>query len=112
LGDGKGDTPMSAADVVDEVWDVDECERFLKLVDGYPELLTFDEQRLAKLLGDCGIYWPPEQDKNKRFRLLGGRDKRETLELLGKDWEILKQVANGELTREDLPKWIRPKKDK
>src|SRR2546429_4626748 len=35
------------------LWDIDEPDRFAKLAENYPELLTHDEQVLWKLIKEC-----------------------------------------------------------
>src|SRR2546427_6629698 len=39
------------------LWDVDEPDRFAKLGQHYPELLTHDEQVLWKLIMECRFLW-------------------------------------------------------
>jgi hypothetical protein len=83
-------TILSASD---ELWDVDEPDRFAKLAMNYPELLTHQEQVLWKLIRDITSLW------------LGcDRSKLESLHLrrLREHWDKLKGVASGELPDSSL----------
>ena len=42
-------------DVANALWDVDETDRFVKLALHYPDLLGHEEQRLWKLIRECGF---------------------------------------------------------
>lgn len=44
------DHPLSVYAIVEQFWDVDEPDRFIKLALRFPELLTSDEQRLWKVI--------------------------------------------------------------
>lgn len=47
---------VSLYDEMKPLWDLDEVERFLKLAQRYPDLLTHDEQWLWKLIQDTSVY--------------------------------------------------------
>lgn len=95
----------SIDDVLREVWDVDEPDRFAKLALECPELLSHEEQVLWKLIRECGHLW---EGKN-----IQGNDKEEWVwrvtpeglifKRLRKHWDELKKVASGELSPRALP---------
>ena len=62
---------VSLADEAENLWDVDEPDRFAKLALRYPEMLNHDEQRLWKLAREADFLW-------KGSRTIAG----------GKSWKI------------------------
>lgn len=48
------------ADVADDLWDIDDADRFAKLAFKAPTLLDFDEQRMWKLVQEYGYLWRGE----------------------------------------------------
>jgi hypothetical protein len=66
----KEGNPVSAATVIDKVWDADTSDRFVNLAWHYPELLTHDEQRKWKFIFVTAEFWQStpllELDENLR----------------------------------------------
>ena len=91
----------SIADQAEELWDVDEADRFIKLAANYPEMLTHNEQIVWKLVREHGFFWNRDADSR-------GSSKWKTdpellnFEALRESWETLNQIANGALDRNDL----------
>ena len=85
------------------LWDPDEADRLAKLGLYYPDLLTYDEQVLWKLIQECEALWLV--DFNQR-RSLPPREKDAMLlyPLLRTHWEALKKVAAGEADIGILPR--------
>jgi hypothetical protein len=124
--DGEG-RPINADEAAERVWDVDEADRFVKLAQIFPELLTVEEQRLWKLIREtpyfCHSNHFPREFANALppalsspsgiggFRGLGaalGTDllppsPEPDLVRIRAYWDTLKQVAAGELDRSALP---------
>ena len=88
---------LNGIEMMNRTWDVDEPDRFVNLATHFPELLTHEEQVLWKLIKETLYLWPAEPD------LDGEIETRLNLLRLRELWEILKNVANGEETREKLP---------
>ena len=84
--------------VMAQVWDVEEADRFVKLALNFPEFLSFDEERLWKIIKNCKIFWlstPPG----------GSSSINETSVeyiMLRHNWKTLKMIIAGEATEEDL----------
>jgi hypothetical protein len=91
------DEDISVADETQNLWDADESERFARLAIRYPELLTYEEQVLWKVLWDSRLLsgatrrynngalswdWPSLED--------------EIFPLLRQYWEELKKVSSSE----------------
>jgi hypothetical protein len=76
----------------EKLWDVDEPDRFAKLGQSYPELLTHDEQVLWKLIRECGFLWYST----------GGHSYLD-FEKLREHWDVFKRVASGEADKSILP---------
>jgi hypothetical protein len=96
-------------DVANALWDVDETDRFVKLALHYPDLLGHEEQRLWKLIRECGFLWrgnyrSPEGEWQWTVRessLIWGE--------LREHWDTFRKVARGELHQSALPSWERRK---
>ncbi|MEO5334405.1 MAG: hypothetical protein H7839_20510 [Magnetococcus sp. YQC-5] len=56
-----GDDSASLAEEAAKLWDVDEGERFARLAILHPELLTYDEQKIWKILKDCFVLTPAQK---------------------------------------------------
>jgi len=82
------DYEWSLAEESSELWDVDEADRFAKLAQKYPDLLTHEEQLILKLVKE-----------NKSFLCFDGDI---NYSYLRENWEAVRQFINGEITREDF----------
>ena len=55
----------SIADETEQLWDVDEAERFVKLASRHPELLNHHEQMLWKLIRENQYVWPRSGEEHR-----------------------------------------------
>jgi len=101
---GYEQAPKSIADVANELWDVDEAERFLKLAIRCPDTLSHVEQILWKLIRECGYLWRGGFNAADEWtwRI---REEGIVTDRLREHWEALKCVARGELDKSALPSW-------
>lgn len=85
--------PMDAtgAEAANDLWDVDEADRFVMLAVNVPSLLTHDEQVLWKLIKETPYVW-----KNSDKAVIDFQRLREC-------WDTLKAVSGGEADRSSLP---------
>ena len=88
-----GDTNVNG--VVNDVWDVDEADRFINLANKYPELLSFDEERLLKLIQEYEERWRRENQDNSANRNF-------IMDALRRNWETLNEIITGKAKRSDL----------
>ena len=84
---GSDNETRTLLEAVEQIWDVDEADRFVALASNYRDLLTYDEQVLWKLITTDGACW-----KNDKARLR-------------EHWDVLKKVAARELGQDALPAW-------
>ena len=77
------------------LWDPDEIDRFVKLAVHYPELLTYEEQVLWKLIKECPWLWHGASKEQGRWKV-PVRAEDLNYQLLRAEWETLKKVASGE----------------
>lgn len=105
------DWMVSVMSEAESLWDVDAADRFAKLALKYPELLTHDEQVLWKLVRESGIFWRGTWDG------YGADDWRWTVTegsliyaRLREQWELLLQIAAGEMPAVMLPSPAKPKR--
>ena len=101
-GSYSGENEISTLDVANDIWDVDEADRLIKIALATPELLTYEEQILWKLVqeefgtpitresynGEWGWGYPKGGQLIKDLRV---------------HWETFKKVASGELEEDALP---------
>jgi hypothetical protein len=92
---------VSATQVADAVWDVDEADRFVKLALAYPELLTLEEQRLWKLIREWPYLWRGHKDDAGEWRYQAS-EKTLIFKRLREHWDTLVQVSRGELPASKL----------
>jgi hypothetical protein len=61
---GKKPLEVSAHEAIQMIWDVNEADRFIKLVHAFPNLLTHDEERIWGLIIEFQAYWLTDKDKD------------------------------------------------
>lgn len=94
----------------EHLWDVDDADRLVKLGVSHPYLLNYEEQALWKIISSNGYFWNGEYDKNGNYRYETIYAENPKLEVIRKNWELIKAVAAGEKSEEELPK-LPSKKD-
>ena len=94
--------PETAFDVMSRVWDVDEADRFAKLAMSFPMLLTHDEDKLWKLICECGYFWKGAYNKRKWSWTVSMKSL--VFDRLRERWWLLNKIVNGEADKSDLPK--------
>jgi hypothetical protein len=103
---GFNEAPSTFGSVADQLWDVDGPDRFAKLGLRYPELLTYDEQVLWKLIREMPGLWRGQYDKKDNWNWKPVEDAL-IFERLRDYWDELKKIASGEMLKAELPGWIR-----
>ena len=94
----------------EDLWDVDEADRFVKLALRYPHLLSHEEQVRWKLIRECGYLWrgrygpPPRQEWQWLVE-----DASLCFDRLRAKWDLFCAVADGEKPASELPKWPKEK---
>jgi len=83
------------------VWDVEEADRLVKLALNFPELLTFDEERLWKIISEQPSFWYRDWDHGGGWQLTEDYVNFETLR---DNWSILNKIITGDANTSDLPK--------
>ena len=48
---------LTVGSLADKLWDVDDVSRFIALAFRFPELLTYDEQRIWGIIRNNGYFW-------------------------------------------------------
>jgi len=106
---GQEPMPDTFKDMAGTLWDVDEPDRFVRLAIRYPDLLDHEEQRLWKLIRECGYLW------KGAFRGSGDEwqwtvsDNSLIWERLRECWDVFSQVARGQADLSALPSWDKHK---
>lgn len=89
---------LSVGAMADGLWNVDEADRFIKLVTQFPELLTHDEQVLWKRINEETYLSLPQKTGPDVLQIA----------LLRVIWDDLKAYANREMSLEAFHERIRP----
>lgn len=105
-GSGYNDPSIYVKDEINNLWDVDEADRFCKLAAHYPELLTHDEQRLWKLIKELDYSITGEKEE-QTWRLF--INERPIYPEIRKLWDSLQDYLNGHLNYEELLKIMQEK---
>lgn len=93
---------FSAADAAQQVWDVDEADRFARLALHFPMFLTHDEERLWKIICENGYFWRGKYDEKRKWQW-NIREDRLVFEYLRSEWELLKQIVAGLAEKSSFP---------
>lgn len=104
---GSDDESVSVADAerLHKLWDVDEADRVIKLALHHPELLTYEEQLIWKLVRENGFIWRGHYHKGEWAWIV--QEKSLIWDRLRKHWHIFKKVAAGGEAFAELPKWLK-----
>lgn len=93
IGSGyQDDHDVSVDDEANNLWDVDESERFVKLAIKYPELLTHQEQEIWKLLLDSTLLHPARSRDYNSVRWDWGMLEDVVFPTLRKHWSNLQSA--------------------
>jgi hypothetical protein len=105
----QGEMEPTFADKASSLWDVDEADRFARLALNYSDLLDHEEQRVWKLVRECGALW--RGGYRTRLEDWTWKVSEETLDWkkLREHWETFRQVASGKQPMSALPKWQKTK---
>ena len=102
LGFTSGGNPVKAAEAVDQLWDINKAERLRKLHEHYPDLLSYEEQRVLAAISEF-----TEQGQSKpAFAPTGSID----WKLVKACWPALEAYAMGKGTEKDLSDCIHASK--
>jgi hypothetical protein len=97
--------PETFKDIASALWDVDEPDRFARLAIRYPDLLDHEEQRLWKLIRECGYLWKGSYGGPDVEWQWTVSEKSLNWERLREHWDIFSQVARGQADPSVLPSW-------
>lgn len=103
------DGTESFADMASQLWDVDEPDRFAKLALHYPDLLDHEEQRLWKLIRECGYLWRGTWRGSENEWTWKVEKDSLIWERLREYWTAFQKVAKGESLGSTLPTWDKKK---
>jgi hypothetical protein len=100
---GHDDITVVEADRNLLLWDSEEPERLIRLALNYPDLLTFEEEILWRLLRSSGYFWkgrfagdPPTWGWIAELHSV-------EWERVRQHWSLLREVAEGNKPKSDLP---------
>lgn len=86
-----------ASDLVEKLWDVDEADRFMLLVEFNPDLLTHEEQILWKLIKETPEVWSEETNaRTAQYGQVETIPRYIRLDSLRSKWQELKAAARGQ----------------
>ena len=82
------------------VWDVEEADRLVKLALNFPELLTFDEERLWKIICEHAYFWYCDWNNGGDWKLLEDYMR---INNVRSQWETLNKIISNEANISDIP---------
>lgn len=85
-----------------DLWDVDEADRLANLAFEEPNLMTYDEQILWKVICETGHVWKGKHDSDGDWQW-GIQESGLVRERLREYWDKFKLVANGDSEKSILP---------
>ncbi len=101
-GDGEiGVSRKTVTDASAELWALDESDRFLQLAKNYPELLTYDEQLIWRVICEYSLF-EKEWGEHIQFRKQLDAQPHFDNTLTRKCWKEIKAYALGSGTRKEL----------
>ena len=100
-----GDSGTSIASAAQNLWDVDEADRFAKLAFNYPDLLTHDEQILWKFVRENGCLWQVKYRGENNILSWETDERFLILHRLREYWSDFVALAKGEGDKSRLPNW-------
>ena len=107
-GDFNGQNGRSVLDESDNLWDLVPSDRFIKLAQNYPSLLTYEEQLIWKTIHEITVSESYKDDAGKtqyftyKFVNGDGKNKRLDPSAVGECWSTLVAFAEGHATEQDV----------
>lgn len=78
--------------VMNQVWHVEDADRFVKLAFNFPELLTYEEEKIWNVIKGNKLFWKDEPGEN-------GID----FKFIRDNWLTIQKIVEGKATEEALP---------
>lgn len=97
----------SIKDEAEELWDVDDADRFAKLALRYPHLLTHEEQVRWKLIRENGYLWSGCFDGPEHEWTWTVQESSLLFERLREHWAVFCHVAETRSGQDRLPTWAK-----
>ncbi len=94
---------QTAYDAMQTVWDVDKADRFIRLSSSFSNLLTHDEEVLAKLITSSAWFWKGKYNDEGKWTWETDPDRKLIYDRLRENWEMLVKVSKGELSKDEIP---------
>ena len=79
-------------------WDVEEADRLAKLAIHYPQLLSYEEEQIWKIICECKHFWEGGLRPNNSYNL----EEILHFDRVREQWEELKKIIDGEASGETL----------
>ena len=106
--EGKTQRERSVRDEAATLWDLEPSDRFMKLAESYPDLLTYEEQMIWKAISEVRVNEHAAGDAGKshvlfRTFLIGKlSDKKADRNTVKECWPTLVAYSEGNATEQDL----------
>lgn len=104
LRQGDGWT-LSIGDEAENLWDVDEADRFAKLALRYPHLLSHEEQVRWKLIRENGAVWLGHFSRDSKEWTWRVEEDSLIYPKLREHWATFCAIADGSMGQDKLPRW-------
>ena len=104
------DGKRSFWEAASQLWDVSDSDRFAKLAFNYPDLLTYEEQVLWKLIRENGLLWRGSYSGPNNQWVWEVEKRNFAYNKLREHWDTFVKVAQEELDHSKLPTWEKERK--
>lgn len=107
-GDFNGQYDQSVLDEAGKLWDLDPSDRFIKLAEIYPDLLTYEEQLIWKAIHEISVHQAftdkdgVARSNTFRFTYGEGTNRKPDRFKIREYWLTLVAYAEGHATEEDV----------
>jgi hypothetical protein len=97
-----GHPGFTVLDALERIWDVEEADRMVNLALMYPQLLTFEEEKVWKLVCECQHFWVGGVVPDMYATAINHVKSQLCKDRLRNQWENLHKIIEGELSVEYL----------
>lgn len=99
---------LSIAEIAWLTWDVDEPDRIINLALYVPELLSFEEQQVWKVVSECDYFWNGGISIREKINLYENKKTIVNYDNIREKWNDILGVIEGKLNVKELKKLDAP----
>lgn len=94
---------VTAYEVLHEIWAAEEMDRFINMALDYPQLLTFEEERIWSVMKDNPLFWKDGRRMSDAYVSRNDLAEQILRKKVREHWETLRRIGTGEVATDALP---------